>query len=158
LRRDRHGIWVFRVRVTDSEDEELWDTLVGVAYSVGAHDHPAGAVASDLDLMCERLAPLARDHSAALVGRVKLALQQPTALALLREQAILAALDANQARLGASLIQPALFDRRAERASAAQREVLQDVVTRCRDRLARTRRMQQPLARDPEPVFTVTRR
>src|SRR5688572_1702410 len=140
-RASSHGIWAFRVRVTASGDEEVWDTILGVTYAIGRQRERVGRRSAHFDAARERLLPLAGTHCAALAERTASALRQPLALGLAREQAIVAALDVRQARLAASLVQPALFDRRAERASAAQEEVLHDAVARCRAHLARLSRM-----------------
>jgi hypothetical protein len=150
------GIWAFRVRITDAEDEDLWETLLGVTHAARSRQRQrAGTSSAHFDMTSEQLLPLAAAHGAVLAQRVADTMQRPLTLAVRREQAILAALGARQARLAAPLIQPALFDRRVERAGTAQQEVFDDVIARCRAHLARLSRMQQPVAREPEPVFAV---
>jgi hypothetical protein len=61
-------------------------------------------------------------------------LQTSAARALQREGAIARALERHHARLAASLLQGGLFDRRTEREAAAQRELLEMALTRCRTR------------------------
>jgi hypothetical protein len=56
-------------------------------------------------------------------------------LALRRERAIAEGLEHKRARLSAQLLQRGLFDRRTERARAAQSAVLDQALARCRTRL-----------------------
>jgi len=56
-------------------------------------------------------------------------------LAEAREQAIAEGLRHQRARIAASLLQPGLFDRRAERAAAAQNATLDEALDRCARRL-----------------------
>jgi hypothetical protein len=149
------GIWAFRVRITDAGDEELWGTLLGVTHVAQYGQRERAGTSAHFDATRELLLPIAGAHRAALAERVANALRQPIALGIAREQAIVAALDLRQARLAAALIQPALFDRRAERAGAAQKEIVDDAIARCRTQLTRLSRMRQPVAREPEPAFTV---
>ena len=65
-------------------------------------------------------------------------------LATRREEAIVDALHESHARLSAALLQPGLFDRRAERAAAAQAARVDEAVAKSRLRLealARWRRL-----------------
>ena len=61
--------------------------------------------------------------------------QQSHSLAVARERAIAAALRQQRARIAASLLQPGLFDRRAERAGAAQNATLDEALEHCARRL-----------------------
>ena len=58
-----------------------------------------------------------------------------------REGAITEALRLRQARLSAGLLQPGLFDRRAERAAAAQASVVDDAVQKSAVHLLRLHRL-----------------
>jgi hypothetical protein len=79
----------------------------------------------------------------------------PTSLARAREEAIVAGLEQRQARLAASLLQPALFGRhRSERDTASQRAVVQEALRRCRERLSVLER-RQPVAGAVAPAFAV---
>jgi len=62
-------------------------------------------------------------------------IQQPHALAVVREQAIAEGLRQQRARIAASLLQPGLFDRRADRAAATQNATLDEALDRCARRL-----------------------
>jgi hypothetical protein len=61
-------------------------------------------------------------------------------LGTLRELAIADELHRRAARMGALMLQPGLFDRRAERAAASQSIVLVEAQARCDARLADLRR------------------
>jgi hypothetical protein len=56
-------------------------------------------------------------------------------LAEARERAIAEGLRQQRARIAASLLQPGLFDRRVERAAAAQNATLDEALDRCSRRL-----------------------
>jgi hypothetical protein len=91
----------------------------------------------------------AGDALAALVA----ALDAPLAAADQREHAIADAIALDRSRLAARLLQPGLFDRRAERSIAAQRAVLDEALARCRVRIADLARARRPRADRPRLAF-----
>jgi hypothetical protein len=64
-------------------------------------------------------------------------------LSLRREEAIVRALRESHARLSAGLLQPGLFDRRAERAAAAQAARVDEAVVKSRVRLDALERLRR---------------
>jgi predicted Fe-S protein YdhL (DUF1289 family) len=60
-----------------------------------------------------------------------------------REAAIMRAVGENHARLSARMLQPGLFDRRAERVAAAQAARVEEAIVRSRDRLDALDRLQR---------------
>jgi hypothetical protein len=76
------------------------------------------------------------------------------ALALGREHAIARDIAQRGARMAVDLLQPGLFDRRAERQAAAQREVIDNALAHCRARLAELRR-QRAAAATLRPAFSL---
>ena len=58
-----------------------------------------------------------------------------------REQAILRTVIGRQSRLAVRLLQPGLFDRRAERAATAQQAIRREAADRCHARLRALRRI-----------------
>jgi hypothetical protein len=93
---------------------------------------------------CNRLADL-------LSGSIR----TPAALALDRERAIARDIDRRHARMAATLIQGGLFDRRPEREAAAQRELLDQALTRCRARIAELHRLRHVTIAAVRPVFSL---
>jgi hypothetical protein len=81
------------------------------------------------------MGPFLADAGRKALTALTQSLHAPSALATLRERAIAAWLNAERARLSAGLLQPGLFDRRAERAFAAQQAVLSEALARCQARL-----------------------
>jgi ERCC4-related helicase len=135
--RDRSCVCAIRV-VFAGADQFVWETLVGVTAQLG------GCLDNPSDWITQWLAPaLTNAGQNALVTLVS-ALRAPVDLACRREHAIADSLTAERARLSASLLQPGLFDRRAERALAAQSAVLDEALARCRrhlDEIAGTERL-----------------
>ena len=126
--RNRHrSVWGFHVVFTDSSDQPVWRTLLG-ASERGLHrdslDTWAPIVGSTLDGQRQAL-------RASLETSLRRYLDQATR----RERALAETLEKERARLSAALLQRGLFDRRAERASAAQHAVLDEALGRCHTRL-----------------------
>ena len=128
---------VFRLDFLDGNDVTLWETLAAIAYVVSRPEfHDAAQVLKHLDRSRELVAAAARRHHDGLLSRIEAMLQVPRALAVAREEAIVAQLQDRHARLAASLLQPMLFGHsRAARETAAQQAVVTEAVARCRERL-----------------------
>jgi hypothetical protein len=77
-------------------------------------------------------------------------------LAVRREDAIATRLRDNHARLSATLLQPGLFDRRAERAAAAQASRVEEALQKSRARQTLLARARPLHAADRELLFGVT--
>jgi len=127
----RGDIWAFRLSFIVGE-QLVWHTLIGVVTATSlarspfawSIDDTARLIASTVDAGQERaLASLERGSR----GHLDLAAQ--------RERAIAHTIETEQARLSAALLQPNLFDRRSDRAFAAQRAVRDEALCRCRARL-----------------------
>jgi hypothetical protein len=88
--------------------------------------------------------------------RFHAAVNQSRSLAAARERAIADGVRQQRARLATLLVQPGLFDRRAERATAAQNATLEEALDRCTQRLAELDR--QTVSVDRRLVFGVFRR
>ena len=156
VRRRRRGcVWGFRLVFVDPDQQFVWETLLGVLAagqhpgpnalcSTQAHDRTSPDPATWVEWSAEQMAPiLARERRRARAS-LSASLQAPLDLALRRERAIEAALTAERARLSAALLQPGLFDRRAERAMTAQSAVLDEALRRCHvhiEEIDRTRRV-----------------
>jgi len=123
MRRSRHlscsprFLWVFRSLLVDAQGRGLSDELLALASSRRTTMRDLQDVAGRAS--DERLAAFAQE------------LDAPLRLWLRREEALSGALRAAHARLSAQLIQLGLFDRRNERAAAAQSVLLDEALTRC---------------------------
>jgi superfamily II DNA or RNA helicase len=134
----RGSIRAYRLSCADEAGHVVFETVVGM------HDDATG---SAIDAAIEQVA--ARHHDV-VVANTGAELAVWLDLAARREHAIVAALCEGHARLSATLLQPGLFDRRAERAAAAQASRVEEAVEKSRARLlalARAHRL-QPAGRD----------
>jgi superfamily II DNA or RNA helicase len=148
--------WAFRVRSGPSGGEVLWETIIGVWYTVDGRRLPDhAALRRHLDASRTALLPFAERQHAQLLTRNASTRQMATSLAIAREQSIAAGLERRHARLAAALLQRALFDRRSERESSAQRAVLREAVARCDEQVARLRRLLDAPVAIVEPAFAV---
>ena len=82
-------------------------------------------------------------------------MRAPVALLTSRERAIAKVLEEKQARLAAALLQPGLFDRRAERAAAAQASLLNEARSRTVARLIELEASGRPGVEERRLVFAV---
>jgi hypothetical protein len=120
----RRCTWAFRLPILDADGHLVFETIVGL------HDS-RGLVTVDDAL--ERIAAVAHRRVLTVLSTDI----QPWRLTMVhREKAIADALRLRQARIAASLLQPGLFDRRTERAAAAQALVVEATVHKSIVRLA----------------------
>jgi hypothetical protein len=158
-RRARRGCWAFRVGVTTADGDCLWETILGVCYTVhGPVPGAATGLRRHLDRSREALSPFLRPWQQALVDRVASAVAPSTSLAVARETAIADELRRQQGRLAAALLQPALFDRRVERDRSEQNTVFDEAVAHCHEHLARLSHRESLAAGPAEPAFALIRR
>jgi superfamily II DNA or RNA helicase len=127
--------WIYRVVFEDPELQPFWTTVIGmrehgrlttvsreaIRTTIGAR---RGVVDASLNSTTDRL-----------LSSFVSTIQQPHSLAVEREQAIADGLRQQRARIAASLLQPGLFDRRAERAAATESSTLDEALDRCATRL-----------------------
>jgi hypothetical protein len=142
--RGRGALCGVRLVFTSADQRVVWDTLIGATVVDAAAPLDRLGSTSWIVQTIERL-----DHAVAATAPTMLAaltdsLAAPMDLAARREQAIADGITAERARLAAVLLQPGLFDRRAERFGAAQGAVLDEALERCRSRLNETARTRQP--------------
>jgi superfamily II DNA or RNA helicase len=135
-RRERRAFWVFRLEYVDRDERRACEILLALAATPGWLPRGrAAAVRTWFEAAAHALsATVAREQRAAL-ARLRRALETPLALAAERERAIMTEVAARHGRMAASLVQPGLFDRRVERAAAAQVEMREQTLVRCRLRL-----------------------
>jgi hypothetical protein len=154
-----HESWVFRLQFTDEDDELVWEALIGIACGTGDRlSRRSSDFRTHADASRAALAPVVEDAHHRLRARLISALNPGVALASLREEAIIAAAHNRHGRMAAALVQRGLFDRRVERAAEAQDAALQDMLGRCRARLAQLARRRLPRTAARELAFGLVRR
>ena len=132
--RDRTGLWIYRLGIVDAEGQFVWDTLLGIAATIG----PARERTGDLKAWVashEQLSSFASAAHQRLLTDAARSMHASLTLAARREQAIVRTLTDHRARLAAGLLQRGLFDRRAERNAAAQTAIVDQALGRCAARL-----------------------
>lgn len=138
------SIWLFRLLLTDPHGRILWDPLIPLT-GTRARRRPARRTADAralLDPSQDVLQALLHTVRAGGLEAVRREMHTPLQLWLRREHALATALTASRARLSAGLLQLGLFDRRIERAAAAQDALLDAALSRSaarRDRLDASR-------------------
>jgi superfamily II DNA or RNA helicase len=148
--------WSFRVAHASSEEDVLWEAIAGVSYMLDRfHSADAASLRRHLETCQRLLRPHIDRFGGTLLAAAMATLQPATLAAIAREQSIVAELSRRDARLAASLVQRPLFDRHIERQTSAQREVLQEAMTRSETRLSRLARRLETRVLDIEPVFAV---
>jgi superfamily II DNA or RNA helicase len=156
-RRSRHlshrCYWAFRVSVTDSVRDVLWRSVVAVETTTPPL-RTADVIRAVTEMASTAVERAVRDrHPDLLAGCLSLA-EQCGELCRARERRISGELERTRARLTGS--QRGLFDRRAERVTAAQSAVLDEALERCASRL-RDLHIATPLTVGPlELVFAVS--
>jgi superfamily II DNA or RNA helicase len=140
----------------DLDGQLIWETLAGAeAPSSREPLSSAAEVRRFVDQLWSRVRErIAEDHAAlaaALTGSMRLNVEMGTR----REAAIAGCIEDHHARLAAALLQPGLFDRRAERQAAAQRELLNLVLGRCRTRFEELRRRRDVMVAGVRPAFSL---
>ena len=131
---------VYRFILADSSDEFVAEWLLAFAVHRPCWTDETGLrarlAAIESTLLPEVQARYQQVHTTFTAGRAAF-----VGAAIDREQAILRTLIGRQSRLAVRLLQPGLFDHRAERAAAAQRAIRRDAAERCHERLRALRRI-----------------
>jgi len=140
----RAAIWAYRLSCVDDIGHVVFETIAGV------RDHRAGR---SIDAGVELIA--GRQHDA-VVASASAEVARWLDLAERRELAIVTGLRDSHARLSATLLQPGLFDRRAERAAAAQASRVEEAVQQSRTRLKLLARARRLHAADRTLILGVT--
>ena len=118
----RAAIWVFQHSCVDASGYPAFETITGICDT-------RGNAVIDKDVL-----RAVQDHQKQLLTDTSAALGAWLGLAMRRERSMLQALHDSHARLSAALLQPGLFDRRAERAAAAQSARVEEAVEQSRTR------------------------
>jgi helicase-like protein len=130
-RAPRRLLCVADVSASHAGDLSVWATLVGVELTGTTPLN--GDLRSVVQRLDDRLSDITGVRSVAIeaIGQ----LRTFVALHSARERAICAAIRVRHARIAAELLQPGLFDRRAERRAAAQSSVFEEALAQCQNRL-----------------------
>jgi hypothetical protein len=129
--------------IVDATGYLVFDTIIGL--------HDVRNLVT-LDDVLEAVA--AAGHQQILAG-VSSRIRPSLDLMIRREGALINALRLRQARLSAGLLQPGLFDRRAERAAAARASVVDDAVQRSAVHVSRLHRLDHLRADSRAIVFGI---
>ena len=128
-------LWAYRMSVVSSSNQVVWETLTcAQARSRGLLERSSKATR----LMLRPgtwLQRLMDDASNEQIRELQEVLRRPLALWTQRELDMMALLRREHGRMSASLPQAGLFDRRSDRAAAAQDAVLDAALARCCSRL-----------------------
>jgi len=127
IKRDRssfEAIWAFHCSCVDSGGHALFDTLYALRDRRGRFE---------IDADLRRVAAYRHEE---ILATTSAEIAAWLALAIGREQAMVNALHDSRARLSAAMLQRGLFDRRAERAVAAQAARVEEAVGKSSARLA----------------------
>ena len=127
--------WVYRLIFEDPELQPLWMTLIGVGEHGRLPTPSHDALRTRIEAARAAIEPSLNSLAGRLLASFLSALQPSRVLAEARERAIAEGLRQQRARIATSLLQPGLFDRRAERAAAAQNATLDEALDRCARRL-----------------------
>jgi len=128
--------WIYGLVFEDPDAQPLWTTVIGIRRRANARAISHDAIRRAAKELAATAGPVVDARSAALLASFVAAFRPSHALACKRERAIAAGLRDERARLAAALIQPGLFDRRAERAAAAQNATLDEALAWSTTRLA----------------------
>jgi hypothetical protein len=131
----RANDWIFRVIVEDPELQPLWATAIGVREDAGPSTLTHEAIRRRTEAFRKQVEPALDPVADRLLSAFLSAFQPSRTLAADRERAIAEGVRQQRARLATSLLQPGLFDRRAERAAAAHNATLDEALARCVFRL-----------------------
>jgi hypothetical protein len=149
--------WAYQLIFEDSELQPFWTTVIGIREGRRLLDPSHDAIKRGVQSLSSAIAPALIPTLHGLLVRFHAALNQSRSLAAARERAIADGVRQQRARLATSLVQPGLFDRRAERAAAAQNATLEEALDRCRQRLADVDR-RPTVSVDRRLVFGIVRR
>jgi hypothetical protein len=126
----RRCTWAFRLPVFDANGHFVFETIVGLNDSRGL---------VSVDDALEQIAAVGHQR---LIAALSTSIQPWRLTMMSREKGLAEALRSRRARISAGLLQPGLFDHRAERAAAAQAFFVDAAMQRSSARLALLDRLQ----------------
>lgn len=128
--------WAYRLVFEDSELQPLWTTLIAIEEGQRLSHRSSAAIRHRVHLLASVVEHAFSPLATRLLSSLAADLHRSQSSAIERERVIAEGLRQQRARLATSLLQPGLFDRRAERAAAAQNATLNEALTRSSLRLA----------------------
>ena len=147
--------WALWITLADPEGRLLWETVIGVSGRPGRiRPRSREAILRFVDASWRQVQEAVAIQHARAAHPGSDSFRASTALALEREQAIAREIALRDARMAAHLLQPGLFDRRAERQAAAVREVTDNALAHCHGRIAELQR-QQAAVTTLRPAFSL---
>jgi hypothetical protein len=128
-------LWVFRASFTTAGGRLVWEALVPIDGRVAMRRPSTVSIRALLNSDQPHLQDVLMRGCDLHLRQLQRSLEGPVHRWTERERDIAAALRARHARLSAGLLQRGLFDRRAERHSAAQSSLLDQALSRASSRL-----------------------
>ena len=148
--------WALWLEFADADGRVLWETIVGLG---GSHTWPRQRSRWRIRRLIDASWALVEQDAAAqhqsFAAAVSESLRASAALAAAREHSIARDLTARHARMAAELLQPGLFDRRAERQATTQRAIVDHALAHCRARLTELERHRHATASAVRPAFSL---
>ena len=157
-RRASSSHWAYRLSFDDPDGQPIWQAIIGIGDAASAAPRTSHDLRRWLESFDRRVEPALTSASHALLSSLLSMLRAPLSLAIERETAIAEELEHQRARLAGALVQPGLFDRRAERAAATRDATLDEALARCANRLDELARKSQISFERPRLTLGVIRR
>ena len=147
-------LWALWLECTDANGHLVWETLVGVE---AVHRWTQPNRLADLRALVDDAGKLTGGCVAGshLCDFIAVSVRRSAARALQRERAIAGGLTHQRARMAAGLVQGGLFDRRIERDTVAQRDLLEHALAGCLTRIDELQRCQSASAVASRPAFAL---
>jgi len=128
-------LWAYRIAVVSSSNQVVWETLIcaqGCSRGLLERSPEATRLMLRPGTWLQRLID---DASHEQIRELQDVLRTPLTLWAQREMDMMSVIRRQHARMSVSLLQAGLFDRRSDRAAAAQVAVLEAALSRCCSRL-----------------------
>jgi hypothetical protein len=148
-------LWVVDLPLDADAGEAAWTSVVALRLPLSGPGIERRFTKAVLATLEARMTAAALELTKPAAGAATAALWDAVQIGVSREQAICAAIRVRHARIAADLLQPGLFDRRAERGAAAQAMVLEDALAQCQDRLQQLARLAAAQPGSPRLRFAV---
>jgi superfamily II DNA or RNA helicase len=148
-------VWTWRLTFVDDSGRLIHESLLPLCAEANRGGRTTEGARASLDSSDPDLRAFVQQEQARRLAALAAEMKTPIALLTGREQAIAQVLDERHARLAAPLLQSGLFDRRAERAAAAQATVLNQARSRIAARLIQLEASSRPVVEDCRLVFAV---
>jgi hypothetical protein len=147
--------WVWRLTFADENGRLLWESLLALRAQAGRGPVTAERARECLHGRDGRVTALIEQAQGRRLVEVAEEMRAGVELLTRREEAIARAVEATHARLAAALLQPGLFDRRAERAARARASLVDEVRSRAAARVKQLEACGRPAVEERRLVFAV---